>query len=629
MPQLPGGDDLGASDELIPFKDEGEQEEKRNVSSGRDLDDVKSSLVNESETNSSSDSEADRRPQLRHDLENRLRHSQLFEDALRRQQDGGLFQPSPYVGYPFFMIPDLGNLCSPYLANAGLPTSARTYLPFQWPLLDVPGRATIRDSATPTQLSNSVPVVQHPHMTHLHPLLSYSPEAFSPQRASPGFSPDAGVSRSPHSACYPVSPGAMTPIPHLFDWLQRQPMYPMGGGFTPAALSSLVSSGFSPRLVPNPQSSIPHPAIVPTGGEQQPGCSSQSRKSMPEAHQEKEEEKKPHIKKPLNAFMLYMREERPKVVAQCNVKESATINQILGQRWHSLSKEEQSKFYELARQERLLHSKLYPGWSARDNYGKKKKRKRTKSETQFEGEKRISSESDPSKLRLYYTETHKLHKLHTTSSGCFFTQTHKLHKLHTTSSGCFFTETHKLHKLHTTSCGCTTQRHTNYTNYTQRAPAASSQRHTNYTQRAAAVLHRDTQTTHNKLRLLLHRETQTRQTTHNERRLLLHRDTQTTLTTHNKLRLLLHRDTQTRQTTHNERRLLLHRDAQTTLTTHNELRLILHRDTQTTHNERRLFLHRDTQTTQTTHNELRLLLHRDTQTTQVKLHNVLNSNLPQ
>lgn len=40
--------------------------------------------------------------------------------------------------------------------------------------------------------SNSVPVMQHPHMTHLHPLLSYSPEAFSPQRASPGFSPDTG-----------------------------------------------------------------------------------------------------------------------------------------------------------------------------------------------------------------------------------------------------------------------------------------------------------------------------------------------------------------------------------------------------------------------------------------------------
>ncbi|XP_040013147.1 transcription factor 7-like 1-A isoform X3 [Xiphias gladius] len=390
MPQLNGGDgdDLGANDELIAFKDEGEQEEKRNVSAERDLDDVKSSLVNESETNSSSDSEADRRPKTNPDLESRARQSQLFEEALRRQQDGGLFQPSPYVGYPFFMIPDLGNLCSPYLTNGALTPSARRYLPFQWPLLDVPGRSAIRDSATPTHLSNNVPVVQHPHMTHLHPLLSYSPEAFSPQRASPGFSPDTGMSRTPHAACYPVSPGGMAQIPHPLGWLQGQTMYPIAGGFTPAALSSLVSSGFSPRLVPNPQASIPHPAIVPTGVKQEPGCSSQPGKSMPDAQQEREDEKKPHIKKPLNAFMLYMREERPKVVAQCKVKESATINQILGQRWHSLSKEEQAKYYELARKERLLHSKLYPGWSARDNYGKKKKRKRAKSETQLEESRR-------------------------------------------------------------------------------------------------------------------------------------------------------------------------------------------------------------------------------------------------
>lgn len=112
---------------------------------------------------------------------------------------------------------------------------------------------------------------------------------------------------------------------------------------------------------------------------------------MAESQLEKEEDKRFYIKKPLNAFMLYMREERPKVVAQCNVKESATINQILGQRvrlpaprdtqqraqltgcffppqWHSLTKEEQAKYYEMARKERLVHSKLYPGWSARENY---------------------------------------------------------------------------------------------------------------------------------------------------------------------------------------------------------------------------------------------------------------------
>lgn len=44
------------------------------------------------------------------------------------------------------------------------------------------------------------------------------------------------------------------------------------------------------------------------------------------------EKKKTHIKKPLNAFMLYMKEMRAKVVAECTLKESAAINQILGRR---------------------------------------------------------------------------------------------------------------------------------------------------------------------------------------------------------------------------------------------------------------------------------------------------------
>ncbi|CAJ0962715.1 unnamed protein product, partial [Ranitomeya imitator] len=53
MPQLSSGgeEDLGASDEMISFKDEGEQEEKiqENAFTERDLADLKSSLVNESE----------------------------------------------------------------------------------------------------------------------------------------------------------------------------------------------------------------------------------------------------------------------------------------------------------------------------------------------------------------------------------------------------------------------------------------------------------------------------------------------------------------------------------------------------------------------------------------------------
>ncbi|XP_029940287.1 LOW QUALITY PROTEIN: transcription factor 7-like 1-B [Salarias fasciatus] len=388
-----GADDLGASDELIAFKDEGEQEEERGRGGGRDLDDVKS-LVNESEANNSgSETEADHRTRSGSELEGRTSQNQLLQQAVRKQQHGGLFQPSPYLGYPFFMIPDIGNLCGPYGA---LTASGRTYLPFQWPLLDLPGTSALRDTAA-THLSNSVPVVQHPHVTPLHPLLSYSPEAFSPQRASPGFSPDAGVSRSPHTACYPVSPGGVAQITHPLSWLQGQSLYPLPGGLSPAALamnssvSSLMSGGFSPRLVtPLPPRSSSTAAVEV---KQEPGESSRqpagkaaggARGSRETRRTRREEDRKPHIKKPLNAFMLYMREERARVVRECNVKESATINQILGQRWHSLTKEEQAKYYELARKERLAHLKQYPGWSARDNYGEEEEKRGGWSQTELD-----------------------------------------------------------------------------------------------------------------------------------------------------------------------------------------------------------------------------------------------------
>jgi len=45
-----------------------------------------------------------------------------------------------------------------------------------------------------------------------------------------------------------------------------------------------------------------------------------------------EQKKETHIKKPLNAFMLYMKEMRPVVQAECTLKESAAINQLLGRR---------------------------------------------------------------------------------------------------------------------------------------------------------------------------------------------------------------------------------------------------------------------------------------------------------
>ncbi|NXL07196.1 TF7L2 factor, partial [Mesembrinibis cayennensis] len=412
MPQLNGGggDDLGANDELISFKDEGEQEEKisENSSAERDLADVKSSLVNESETNqnSSSDSEVRGKPPagpffLGSDVSG-TKLLQVLGQEVRLNSGGTLCGFEGPITILFVLLIQL------VLPNC-FPLLAEQYLQMKWPLLDVQAgslqsRQALKDARSPSPahiVSNKVPVVQHPHHVHpLTPLITYSNEHFTPGNPPPHLpadvDPKTGIPRPPHppdiSPYYPLSPGTVGQIPHPLGWLvpqQGQPVYPITtGGFRhpyPTALTVNASmSRFPPHMVPPHHSlhttGIPHPAIVTPTVKQE---SSQSdvgslHSSKHQDSKKEEEKKKPHIKKPLNAFMLYMKEMRAKVVAECTLKESAAINQILGRRWHALSREEQAKYYELARKERQLHMQLYPGWSARDNYGKKKKRKRDK-----------------------------------------------------------------------------------------------------------------------------------------------------------------------------------------------------------------------------------------------------------
>ncbi|XP_068071948.1 transcription factor 7 isoform X6 [Danio rerio] len=320
MPQLNGGggDDLGANDEMIAFKDEGDHEEKIRESAftESDLADLKSSLVSETEISQSP--AVIRRGQQ--DEQRIYSDKREHLDDVPKHHDGGMYK-APYSGYPFLMLPE------PYLPNGPVSPS-----------------------------SNKVSVVQQ-GMHPLTPLLPY--EHFNP---SPTHMPtDGGQKPGVHrhqtqeiSGFYSLPQGQITPS---MNWFSH---------------SLMLQSGMHPT-------GIPHPAIVPPSGKQEHDQFDRSiyNKSHAEAKREKEP-KKPVIKKPLNAFMLYMKEMRAKVIAECTLKESAAINQILGRRWHALTREEQAKYYELARKERQLHMQLYPSWSARDNYGKKKRRKRDK-----------------------------------------------------------------------------------------------------------------------------------------------------------------------------------------------------------------------------------------------------------
>ncbi|XP_055499224.1 transcription factor 7 isoform X5 [Leucoraja erinacea] len=419
MPQLNsgGGDDLGANDEMIAFKDEGEQEEKasENALTETDLADVKSSLVNESETGQNihpapPDPEAIARSRDGQRIY-QDKSKEHIDDVSKQHQDGGMFKGTTYSGYPHFLM-----LQDPYLANGSLS-------PTDFPQGRIPRNAGWyhQTHACPTlnyrmnqkechlmcaqpvlmqsnkTNSNKVPVVQPPHAVHpLTPLISYSNEHFPSNPHSPHLSSEmnqkTGLHRSPQgpdlAAFYSMSPASVGQITPAMGW-QGQSVYPIPScGFRQPYSSALPPSASMSRF-PHPlvlgppgihSTGIPHSAIMSTSGKSdmhQYDNGLRCMKSNPEPKREKES-KKPTIKKPLNAFMLYMKEMRAKVVAECTLKESAAINQILGRRWHALTREEQAKYYELARKERQLHMQLYPGWSARDNYGKKKRRKRDK-----------------------------------------------------------------------------------------------------------------------------------------------------------------------------------------------------------------------------------------------------------
>ncbi|XP_073845454.1 protein pangolin, isoforms A/H/I/S-like [Musca autumnalis] len=351
------GDDLGSTDEVKVFKDEGDREDEK--ISSENLLEEKSSLIDLTESEEKSGK-----------ISTRSGHSPVFnkiEPHTSTYNMGYLVSPYPYsngsaaslpvtmankIGLPCFFSHNGDHLNTPPPAHCGIP-------PYQ---IDAKSINLGRPAIYPFPSSQYPYPMISPDMSQV--TTWHTPSVYS---AASSF-------RSPYPSSLPIN----------------------------STLSSDFSFRFSPNLLPSVHTSQhhiigTHTAITPSVSKQDSSndtsinqrfvknLDSKNSKSVQGHDNDKDsclEKKKPHIKKPLNAFMLYMKEMRAKVVAECTLKESAAINQILGRRWHELSREEQSKYYEKARQERQLHMELYPGWSARDNYGyvsKKKKRKKDRS----------------------------------------------------------------------------------------------------------------------------------------------------------------------------------------------------------------------------------------------------------
>ncbi|KAM8877989.1 uncharacterized protein ACB058_003623 [Synchiropus picturatus] len=87
---------------------------------------------------------------------------------------------------------------------------------------------------------------------------------------------------------------------------------------------------------------------------------------------------RPYIRRPPNAFMIFMRENREKITNTLKPKHSVEANTILGQMWREMSPSEQEIYYQKAAEERRIHAEKHPDWSSKDNYGLKRKRQRRK-----------------------------------------------------------------------------------------------------------------------------------------------------------------------------------------------------------------------------------------------------------
>ncbi|KAK7083011.1 hypothetical protein SK128_018503 [Halocaridina rubra] len=105
---------------------------------------------------------------------------------------------------------------------------------------------------------------------------------------------------------------------------------------------------------------------------------------------------KEHIRRPMNAFMIFSKRHRPRVHQRYPNQDNRTVSKILGEWWYALGSEEKQKYHSLASEIKEHHYRAHPDWK----WCSKDRRKSSTSSNKGEGPPYLSSGSGMEGLPL-------------------------------------------------------------------------------------------------------------------------------------------------------------------------------------------------------------------------------------